>query len=123
MHQKHTLGALKMNQNNNYRTVYSTSGDKKNSDPPPRQPEPIDPQKIIVKIRLESKGRGGKSVSVIFNLPYNPAHWTKITKKLKSFCGSGGTFKGENIEIQGDQRQKIKTFFEKEGFTVKMAGG
>ena len=119
-----------MSQNKNHRFVYSTDGSHKNicktcGELPCtcRSPEPVTPNQVLAKIRLESKGRGGKSVSVIFNLPYNPEYFAKLAKKLKSHCGSGGTLKGDQIEIQGDHRQKIKTWLEKEGFKVKLAGG
>lgn len=81
------------------------------------------PAEHTLKVRLEKNKRGGKTVSVVFELPENPDYFKKLTKKLKSFCGTGGAFKAEQIEIQGDHRQKIKTFLEKEGFSVKLAGG
>ena len=119
-----------MSQNKNYRMVYSSGGEHKNTckicgEQPCicRKSEEVIPSQVVAKIRLESKGRGGKSVSVIFNLPYNPDYLTKMAKKLKSHCGSGGTYKDGQIEIQGDHRQKIKTWLEKQGFQVKLAGG
>lgn len=119
-----------MGQNRNLRLVYSSDGSHKNickkCDELPcicKKVVSIDPSQIVAKIRLESKGRGGKSVSVIFNLPHNPDYFTKLAKKLKAQCGSGGTFKEDQIEIQGDHREKIKAFLIKEGFQVKLAGG
>lgn len=88
-----------------------------------RRPENVEPAKTLLKIRVEKNGRGGKSVTVVFNLPHNPDYFTGIAKKLKSHCGSGGTFKDEQIEIQGDHREKVKAFLEKLGFQVKLAGG
>jgi translation initiation factor 1 len=84
---------------------------------------PIDPTKVTLKIRLETNGRGGKSVSVLFNFPENPDYWKDIAKKLKNHCGTGGTYKEEHIELQGDHREKMKIFLEKLGFSVKFAGG
>lgn len=85
--------------------------------------ENITPQDHTLKVRLETNKRGGKAVSVVFELPSNPPYFKKLAKELKSTCGSGGSFKNDQIEIQGDHREKIKTFLEKKGFGVKLAGG
>ncbi len=76
-----------------------------------------------LKVRLEKKSRGGKTVTVVFELPLNDAYFEELGKKLKSLCGTGGSFKNNMIEIQGDHREKIKTHLEKLGFKVKLAGG
>ena len=74
-------------------------------------------------MRLEKNGRGGKTVTVIFELPVNAAFFKDLEKKLKALCGTGGAFKNNVIEIQGDHREKVKAFLEKIGFKVKLAGG
>lgn len=76
-----------------------------------------------LKVRLEKNGRGGKFVTVVFDLPQNEEYFKALEKKLKALCGSGGAFKNNMIEIQGDNRQKIKAYLEKTGFKVKLAGG
>lgn len=81
------------------------------------------PSEHTLKIRLEKNGRGGKSVSVVFELPNNEAYFKDLAKKLKSVCGTGGAYKNNMIEIQGDHREKIKAYLEKTGFKVKLAGG
>jgi translation initiation factor 1 len=83
----------------------------------------LDPTFYTLKIRLEKNGRGGKVVSVVFDLPSNEDYFKNLEKKLKSQCGTGGSFKDGKIEIQGDHRDKIKAFLEKLGFKVKLAGG
>lgn len=75
----------------------------------------------IVRIRRESKGRGGKLVCVIEGLADDEIKPT--AKLLKSRCATGGTIKEGNIEIQGDHRELIKTLLEKKGLTVKFSGG
>jgi translation initiation factor 1 len=82
------------------------------------------PSEHCLSIRPEKKGRGGKTVTVIYEFPVGgEEYFKKLTKKLKRECGTGGTFKGDSIEVQGDHREKIKVFLEKLGFRVKFTGG
>jgi translation initiation factor 1 len=82
------------------------------------------PDQYTLKVRLEKNGRGGKLVTVVFELPASgEAYFGELVKKLKSMCGAGGSFKDNSIEIQGDHREKIKSHLEKVGFKVKLAGG
>ena len=83
----------------------------------------INPKELDLRIWLEKNKRGGKTVSVIKDLPHNPKYFQKLAKDLKKSCGSGGVFKNDTIEIQGDCREKMKTYLEKLGFRVKLAGG
>jgi translation initiation factor 1 len=83
----------------------------------------LNPSAHTLKIRLETNSRGGKTVTVIFELPLNEEYFKGLEKKLKSLCGTGGAFKNGVIEIQGDHREKVKLFLEKTGFKVKLAGG
>ena len=84
----------------------------------------FNPSEFTLSIRLEKKGRGGKVVSVIYDFPKNSLNYfKKLTKKLKRVCGSGGTYKVDSIEVQGDHREAIKGFLLKEGFKVKFTGG
>ena len=86
----------------------------------------VTPAQTTLKIRLEKNGRGGKIVTVIFDLPNNPPYFEALCKKLKNSCGAGGTYKNEpkpQIEMQGDHRVKLQALLEKEGFKIKLAGG
>lgn len=76
-----------------------------------------------VRIALETKGRKGKGVTVITGLPLTEEKLKALGKKLKAQCGTGGAVKDGHIEIQGDNRQKIKELLEKEGFSCKFKGG
>ncbi|MCV2402956.1 stress response translation initiation inhibitor YciH [Marinomonas sp. C2222] len=76
-----------------------------------------------VLIFLETKGRKGKGVSIVKGLPLTEAELKKLGKKLKSQCGTGGAVKNGQIEIQGDNRQKLKELLEKEGYKSKLSGG
>jgi translation initiation factor 1 len=77
----------------------------------------------IVRIQRETKGRGGKAVTVVSGLPGDAEALKARARLLKQRCGVGGAIKNGQIEIQGDQRTVIKEVLEAEGFTVKLAGG
>lgn len=84
--------------------------------------EKIYPKNITLKMRLEKNGRGGKTVTVLFELPNNEIYFADLTKQLKNHLGTGGTFKDRRIEIQGDHKVRIKAFLEQLGFTILQAG-
>lgn len=72
-----------------------------------------------IKIRKETGGRRGKTVTMISNIKHNPQVIEELEKKLKKHCGAGGTSYAKTIEIQGDHVDKVRKFLEKEGFNVK----
>jgi translation initiation factor 1 len=76
-----------------------------------------------IKMRLEKNGRGGKTVTVLFELPRDARQCEDITKKLKKLCGTGGTFKDDRVEIQGDHRDKVEGIVKGLGYKVVRAGG
>lgn len=77
----------------------------------------------IVRIRRETKGRNGKGVTTISGLAISDAEFKTLCTILKKLCGTGGSVKDGIIEIQGDNREKIKLTLEKLGHSVKLAGG
>jgi len=77
----------------------------------------------IVRVRLETKGRNGKAVTVITGVPLPAPKLTELGKKLKQRCGTGGTVKDFTIEIQGDHRDLIEREIKGLGFNVKRSGG
>jgi translation initiation factor 1 len=77
----------------------------------------------IVRLHRETKGRGGKAVTLVRGVPLAPQELKALAKTLKQKCGVGGAVKEDVIEIQGDQRQIIKSELENQGYTVKIAGG
>ncbi len=83
----------------------------------------LPPQQQTVRIQRETKGRGGKTVTVISGLQLAPADLTALGKQLKAACGTGGTVKEGNIEIQGDHRERVVAELKKRGYKVKLAGG
>ena len=81
------------------------------------------PAETLLRMRLDKKGRGGKAVTVVFDLPPNPDYFIHLIKKLKAHCGTGGGLKDNRMEIQGDQRDKVRAYLEQMGFNVRRAGG
>jgi len=76
-----------------------------------------------IRIQRESKGRGGKTVSVIYGMPSDEDTLQEWAAKLKKKCGTGGSVKGNTIIIQGDMVDTIINILTKEGFKAKKAGG
>ncbi len=77
----------------------------------------------IVRVRRETAGRKGKGVTTISGVPLAQKELKNLAAKLKKHCGTGGSLKQDVIEIQGDQRNKVRQLLEAEGFKVKLAGG
>jgi translation initiation factor 1 len=77
----------------------------------------------IVRLHRETKGRGGKAVTIIRGLPLSGDALKALASQLKKKCGVGGTLKDDIIEIQGDQRELLKGELEKLGYPVKISGG
>ena len=80
--------------------------------------EPV-PSRVTAKLRLEKKGRGGKVVTVIFDLPRNAGFLKGLSQELKKFCGTGGASTEDTVELQGDQRERVRPFLVNKGFNVK----
>lgn len=77
----------------------------------------------IVRVMRDRKGRGGKTVTVINGVMASPSELATLAQDLKKLCGSGGTIKDGNIEIQGDHCDKVMTKLTALGYRVKRAGG
>jgi translation initiation factor 1 len=77
----------------------------------------------VVRVARETKGRGGKVMTLITGVPLIGAELKTLAKDLKKKCGVGGALKDGVIEIQGDQRDLLVGELTKRGFTVKKSGG
>jgi translation initiation factor 1 len=77
------------------------------------------PGRIVAKLRLEKKGRGGKTVTVVYDLPNNAAFLKELSQELKRACGTGGAVADGAIELQGDLRERVRDVLTKKGFVVK----
>jgi translation initiation factor 1 len=80
--------------------------------------EPL-PAKIVAKLRMEKKGRGGKTVTVVYDLPQNDQFLKELGQELKKACGVGGTVVEGGVELQGDVRDRVRDILTKRGYLVK----
>jgi translation initiation factor 1 len=77
------------------------------------------PIKVRCVLRLEKKGRGGKTVTVVADLPRNDAFLGALASELKRACGTGGTADDGAVEIQGDQRERLRPLLVAKGWSVR----
>ena len=115
------------------RIVYSTDSGRITTCPTCGQPykqcrcdQPARPTKKsdgIVRVMRDRKGRGGKTVTVITGVVASGEELSALAQQLKKLCGSGGTIKDGNIEIQGDHCDKVMAKLTALGYRVKRAGG
>jgi translation initiation factor 1 len=83
-----------------------------------RAPDEPMPAKITANLRLENRS-SGKSVTVIDGLPRKPAFLQDLAKELKKSCGTGGHEGEAWVELQGDQRERLRELLAKKGWTIK----
>lgn len=74
---------------------------------------------LTVKLRTEKSGRGGKTVTVLYDLPRNPTYLKDLATRLKKALGTGGTAREDGIELQGDYRERLRALLPTLGFRVK----
>jgi translation initiation factor 1 len=77
----------------------------------------------IVRVSRESKGRGGKVVTLVKGLALDDDALTVVAKQLKAACGCGGAVKDGVVEIQGDHVERLMGVLQAQGYRIKRAGG
>jgi translation initiation factor 1 len=105
------------------RVVYSEFGNIDNSAALERGVPEVPPNQQNLKVQASRKGRGGKTVTVISGFQEKPETLTTLVKQLKAQCGTGGTVKDNEIEIQGEHKQKLVEILTKLGYKAKISGG
>jgi protein-tyrosine phosphatase len=90
---------------------------------PPAKTEVIRTSAPVVRLGRATKGRRGKGVTTVSDVPLDEAGLLELATKLKDRCGTGGTVRDGVIEIQGDQRDRLTAVLEGMGYRVKRAGG
>ncbi|MGO4476904.1 translation initiation factor Sui1 [Massilia sp. 2TAF26] len=76
----------------------------------------------VVRVSRQTKGRGGKCVTIVKGLPLDAIALAALGKQLRTACGSGGTVKDGVIEIQGDHCELVVAALAKHGHHAKRAG-
>jgi len=76
-----------------------------------------------VRVSRESKGRGGKTVTLVRGLDLDDAALQAMGKQLRTACGAGGTTKDGVLEVQGDHAQRVLAWLQQHGISAKRTGG
>ena len=103
--------------------VFSTDPDFKFEEEDNLLQETLLPAKQKLRIRLDSKRRAGKVVTLIEQFIGTEDDLEELSKKLKNFCGTGGSAKDGEIIIQGDQRDKVLQWLLNNGFVNSKKAG
>lgn len=98
--------------------VYSTNPDFKYNDNTPVEPDTLPPAQQKLKVSLDRKQRGGKTVTLITGFTGKTGDIEILGKLLKNKCGVGGSVKDREIIIQGELVEKVKTILRQEGYGV-----
>jgi translation initiation factor 1 len=81
------------------------------------------PAKQVLRVRLDTKQRGGKAVTLVTGFVGIESDLEDLGKKLKNFCGTGGSVKDGEAIVQGDQRDKVLQWLIKNGYTNSKKAG
>jgi translation initiation factor 1 len=110
---------------NRSKLVYSTGQAAREKEKGPEGNSSVDipPSRQRVTVRLDRKGRSGKSVTVLEGLLLSQEGKEALLKELKSKLGTGGAVKDEFLEIQGDHRYNLISILERKGYRPKRSGG
>jgi translation initiation factor 1 len=79
----------------------------------------VEPAKQTIRVGVDKKRRAGKTVTVAIGFQHADETLQSVAQTLKKKCGSGGTAKDGDIEIQGDHVEKVKAELVKLGYRVK----
>lgn len=115
------MSKKKANDRNGF--VYSTDPNFKFEDDANEPVETAPPAQQKLRIWLETKQRGGKAATVVTGFSGSEDDLEILGKKLKTFCGTGGSVKDGEIIIQGDQREKVLGWLLKNGYTGSKKAG
>jgi translation initiation factor 1 len=97
--------------------VFSTDPNFRFEDEEQEVKETLVPAQQKLRVRLETKHRGGKTVTILQSFIGKAEDLEDLGKKLKNYCGTGGSVKDGEVIIQGDQRDKILQWLQKNGYT------
>ena len=103
--------------------VYSTNPDFEYTTSESEQVETLAPEKQDLRVWLDRKHRGGKTVTLVKGFIGSDDDLQELGRMLKSRCGVGGSAKDGEIIIQGDHRDRVVELLTKAGYRCKKAGG
>ena len=103
--------------------VYSTDPDFQYRYEEAVEPETLEPRQQDLRVLRDSKGRGGKTVTLVRGFVGSGSDLETLGKMLKNRCGIGGTVKEGEVVLQGDVREKVCAILEKEGYRYNRSGG
>lgn len=96
--------------------IFSTDPNFRFEEETQPEAETLKPVQQTLRIRLDTKQRAGKAVTLVTGFIGKDADLEELGKKLKNFCGTGGSVKDGEALIQGDQREKVLQWLVKNGF-------
>ena len=97
--------------------VYSTSVDFDYQTNEAEEPETLAPTAQVLRVRIEKKGRGGKTATLVSGFVGTSADLADLGRTLKSKCGVGGSVKDGEILVQGDFRERVISLLRSMGYT------
>lgn len=97
--------------------VYSTSADFDYQTNEAEEPETLAPAAQVLRVRIEKKGRGGKTATLVSGFVGTSADLVDLGRTLKSKCGVGGSVKDGEILVQGDFRERVVSLLRSLGYT------
>lgn len=106
----------KKDKNDKHGFVYSTDPNFKYEPENTGDQDTLKPEQQKLRIRLETKHRGGKAATIIAGFIGKEEDMESLGKQLKNYCGTGGSVKEGEIIIQGDQREKVKQWLLKNNY-------
>lgn len=107
----------KKNKPDNNGFVFSTDPNFRFEEEEREQQATLPPAQQPLKVRLDTRNRGGKAVTLVQEFKGTDEDLEVLGKKIKNFCGTGGAVKDGEVIIQGDQRDKVMQFLQKNGYT------
>ncbi len=88
-----------------------------------RPPAPLPPGQQHVRVQRSSRGRGGKTVTIVTGLELPPDRLHALAKALKVATGTGGSVQGDALVLQGDRVTAVLEQLAKQGYQAKRSGG
>nr|WP_294902782.1 translation initiation factor [uncultured Lacibacter sp.] len=113
----------KKNKPDNRGFVFSTDPDFRFEEQEREQQDTLAPAQQNLRVKLETKHRAGKTVTLVDGFVGTDDDAEKLGKQLKNFCGTGGSVKDGEIIVQGDQRDRVLQFLLKNGYSKTKKSG